>query len=303
MKILPTVDRSKARNDMKVPRPAVSVVIPHYNQHQFIERCIASVACQLGREDEIIIVDDHSYPPLSIETGNCTPCVRVVSLAQNKGPGAARNLGVKQAKHNYIAFLDADDVALSGRIITQLNVMRRNPDWVGCVGDYVYQRGGKRDVQANLQAGLTFNIRRKLIAGHIFAAGSTLMVKRQSFLEVGGYNPALRVYEDWDLLLRLVLRSKIGYSSIPLAIISASTRRAGKDDRLRILSQLDDSYSRSLSPKEYCSFQQALAYERASTYFRAKKVWRGLEALLVGFRYAPLTLSRRLMTRIFWGAP
>lgn len=289
---------------MKVQRPAVSVVIPHYNQGQLIERCVASVACQLGKEDEIIIIDDHSTPSLNIETGIWTPCVRVVALPENGGPGAARNIGVEQAKHDYIAFLDADDVALPGRIIAQLGIMRNNPDWAGCVGDYVYQRDGKRDAQAHHQAGLAFNIRRELIAGRIFAAGSTLMVKRQLFLEVDGYNPALRVYEDWDLLLRLVLRSKVGHSGIPLAIISPSTRRAGKDDRLRILSQLDDSYAgRMEEANEYRSFRQALAYERASTYFRAKETWSGLGALLTGFGYAPLTLSRRLAGRIFYGVP
>lgn len=289
---------------MKLQRPSVSVVIPHYNQGQLIERCIASVACQLGKDDEVIVIDDHSNLPLNIETGFWTPCVRVVALPENYGPGVARNIGVGQARHDYIAFLDADDVALPGRIAAQLGVMRNHPDWAGCVGDYVFQRDGKRDAQANRQVELGFNIRRELIAGRIFAAGSTLMVKRQLFLDVGGYNPALRVYEDWDLLLRLVLRSNVGHSGIPLAIISPSTRRAGKDDRLRILSQLGDSYAGSMEKAtEYRNFQQALAYERASTYFRAKELWGGLEALLIGIRFAPLTLLRRLAARLFYGLP
>ncbi len=289
---------------MKVQRPAVSVVIPHYNQGQLIERCIASVACQLGKEDEIIVIDDHSHTPLSIENDIWIPHVHVVVLPENCGPGTARNIGAGQAKHDYIVFLDADDLALPDRIPAQLSAMRSHPDWVGCVGDYVYQRDEKRDAQATHQAELTFNIRRELIAGRIFAAGSTLMVRRQLFMEMGGYNPALRVYEDWDLLLRLVLQSKVGHVGIPLAIISPSTRRAGKEDRLRILSQLDASYAgRMEKANEYRSFQQALAYERASTYFRAKEIWGGLGALLIGFKYAPLALSRRLAARIFYGVP
>ncbi|NKB78733.1 glycosyltransferase [Ochrobactrum daejeonense] len=49
-------------------RPAVSVVIPHYNQNESLERCIASVACQLEGQDEIIVVDDHSAQAPSMQT-------------------------------------------------------------------------------------------------------------------------------------------------------------------------------------------------------------------------------------------
>ncbi len=288
---------------MNVQRPAVSVVIPHHNQNDYLERSLASVACQLGEEDEILIVDDHSGQAPVVESGGWAPAVRIVVLPENRGPGVARNIGVEQARHDYVAFLDADDLALSGRITAQLRALDANPNWAGCVGDYVYQRDERHNALSSRQEKGPFDIRRKLLAGRIFAAGSTLMVKRQLFLEIGGYNPALRVYEDWDLLLRMVSRSRVGHCGMPLAIISPSTRRAGMDDRLRVLTQLDDTHARDVSGNEHRSFMQALAYERASAYFRAGWVWSGFRALLTSFGHAPLTFSRRFAARIVSGLP
>lgn len=286
-----------------VRRLAVSVVIPHYNQNQLVERCIASVACQLDEQDEIIIVDDHSSAPLTIDVDAWAPAVRIITLPKNHGPGAARNIGAEQANNQYVAFLDADDVAVGERIALQLAAFEGNSDWVGCVGGYAYQRDGQRGVRSCHQTGAAFEIREKLIEGHIFAAGSTLMVKRDLFLKIGGYNPALRVYEDWDLLLRMVFCSKVGHSGAPLAVISPSTRRAHKNERLWVLAQLHDDYAKSMNSYEYRSFRQALAYERASAYFREKNIWDGSRELLEGFWHAPLTLVRRLASRLVWGVP
>ncbi|MBB5703764.1 glycosyltransferase involved in cell wall biosynthesis [Ochrobactrum daejeonense] len=284
-------------------RPAVSVVIPHYNQNESLERCIASVACQLEGQDEIIVVDDHSAQAPSMQTEGSGPAVRIIVLPENRGPGTARNIGAQQARCDYIAFLDADDAALPDRIDTQLRVLKDHPDWAGCVGGYIYHRNDERSAQSTGKDRVAFDIRRELIAGQIFAAGSTLMLKRQLFLDAGGYNPRLRVYEDWDLLLRAVLSAGIGHCGTALAVVSPSTRRAGMDDRLRVLAQLGDTYAERMKPKERRAFMQALAYERASAYFRAGKSFNGLVAILVGFRYAPLTIMRRLWKRVVHGMP
>lgn len=288
---------------MNVKRPSVSVIIPHYNQNECLQSCIASISSQLDENDEIIIVDDSSRHVPVIVTGDWIPAVRLVELSENCGPGAVRNIGVEKAKHDYVAFLDADDIALTGRILAQLHALNSNPDWVGCVGDYIYQRGEKDNPPSVRGQNEYFNVRQSLISGRIFAAGSTLMVKRQWFLEVGGYNPALRVYEDWDLLLRMILRSTVGHCGMPLAIISPSTRRASKDDRLRALMQLSWTHAGHMPRREYRSFMQALAYERASAYFRARWIWSGLCALLTGSLYAPITLLRRITARLVSGLP
>lgn len=288
---------------MNVQRPAVSVVIPHYNQNQYLERSIASVACQLDATDEILIVDDNSSEAPTIKADAWISTVRILILPRNCGPGMARNIGVEQAQHDYIAFLDADDIALPGRITAQLRALSVNTDWAGCVGDFVYQRDEKKSSLAIHQERGFFDIRRKLLSGRIFAAGSTLMMKRQAFLNVGGYNPDLRVYEDWDLLIRMVFCSSVGHCGESIANISPSTRRSSKDDRLRALSQLEERYAGLVEAKEYRRFMQALAYERASTYFRARRIWSGFLAGFAAFWYAPLIFSRRFAARIFKGLP
>lgn len=288
---------------MKVHRQTISVVIPHYNQNQYLERTITSIASQLDKTDEILIVDDHSSQAPTFEPERWAPTVRIVVLPENCGPAIARNIGVEQAQHDYVAFLDADDIALPGRISAQLKALNANADWAGCVGDYVYQRNEKQNLPHQSRDEGFFDIRRKLLAGRIFAAGSTLMIRRSVFLEIGGYNPRLRVYEDWDLLLRVVFCSTIGHCGEPIAIISPSTRRASKDDRLQGLIRLAEIYAGNVDGKEYRSFMQALAYERASAHFRTAWFWSGLLALLIGFWYAPLIILRRLTARIIHGLP
>jgi len=288
---------------MNVKRPPVSVVIPHYNQNTSLNSSLVSVASQLGEGDEILIVDDCSKQVPVIEHGTWSPSIRIITLSENSGPGAARNIGAEQSKHDYIAFLDADDIALSGRIATQMHALNLNPDWAGCVGDYIYRRDENYNAFSSCQERGYSSIRQKLFAGRIFAAGSTLLVRRKMFLEVGGYDPALRVYEDWDLLLRMSLHSSVGHCGMPLAIISPSTRRANMEERLRVLTQLGAAYAGVMGWNEYRSFMQALAYERASAYFRVRWLWNALWSLLVGFLYAPIILLRRITARIFNGVP
>ncbi|WP_343313823.1 glycosyltransferase family 2 protein [Brucella sp. BE17] len=283
-------------------RPTVSIIIPHYNQNRLLEKCVASIAPQLTDNDEIIIVDDHSVLSPALEMEDEIKRLRIILLPENRGAASARNLGAEQARGDYIVFLDADDVALPGRIEAQLKAMHLNGDWMGCVGDYTYQRDEKR-IAASKETGEMFSIQRALFSGHIFAAGSTLMIKRKFFRDIGGYNPDFRVYEDWDLLLRAVLQSNIGHCGVLVALVSPSSRRAGKEDRLNVLSELSTRYGLRIPQRYQRRFSQALAYERASLYFRASKAWKGLGALVQGFIYAPITLSKRLFSRVVCGRP
>ena len=90
----------------------VSVVIPLYNAERFIRVCVDSVLNQTLENVEAVIVDDSS-PDNSLNLcrelyGN-NERVQIVQQPENKGPGAARNRGVLEARGEYIAFLDSDD--------------------------------------------------------------------------------------------------------------------------------------------------------------------------------------------------
>jgi glycosyltransferase involved in cell wall biosynthesis len=108
-------------------RPDVSVVIPCYNAARTIGECIASAAAQTLTNIEIIVVDDGSTDGSS-ETirAMATEDRRIIFLRQeNRGPGAARNLGISRARGRYVAFLDADDAWKPPKLAVQIAAMEK----------------------------------------------------------------------------------------------------------------------------------------------------------------------------------
>src|SRR5271170_8041344 len=86
-----------------------SAIIPTYNRRELLQRTLQSVLSQDQVEPEIIVVDDGSTDGTMEMLGTFAP--RVQTLRQtNRGPGAARNLGMTHASGDYIAFLDSDDL-------------------------------------------------------------------------------------------------------------------------------------------------------------------------------------------------
>jgi len=88
---------------------SISVIIPAYNAEKFIAEAIESVLTQTRPAKEIIVVDDASGDGTVARARACSPVVRVVENAENRGVGARRNQGVQMAQGEFVAFLDADD--------------------------------------------------------------------------------------------------------------------------------------------------------------------------------------------------
>lgn len=111
----------------------VSVVIPCYNCADTIERAVASVARQTSMPADVILVDDASTDDtlsvlyaLRAQYGRAW--VRVIALARNAGPGAARNMGWGASTQSYVAFLDADDTWHADKLGIQAAWMMQHPD-------------------------------------------------------------------------------------------------------------------------------------------------------------------------------
>src|SRR6201998_3148699 len=90
--------------------PSVRVVIPAYNSARYIGETLDSVFGQTYRDFEVLVINDGSPDTEALEAGLRPYFERIVYLKQdNRGPAAARNLGIQQARGEYIAFLDSDD--------------------------------------------------------------------------------------------------------------------------------------------------------------------------------------------------
>lgn len=104
----------------------VSVIVPVYNGADFLESAIKTVAAQGYSPLEIIIVDDGSTDETAIIAKRSGQPVRYF-YQPNRGPAAARNLGIKEAKGDVIAFLDVDDRWPADKLKVQLECLRNNP--------------------------------------------------------------------------------------------------------------------------------------------------------------------------------
>lgn len=148
--------------------PSISVIVPVYQAEKFLHRCLDSVARQTFSDWELILVDDGSTD------GSAALCdrfaagdarVRVFHRKKNQGVSEARNLGLHEAKGDYIAFLDADDCYEFHALETLWNLREQSgADAAACGLTYLFP-DGKQSVQAQLPAGVfgPEDIRKKLV--------------------------------------------------------------------------------------------------------------------------------------------
>lgn len=104
--------------------PLVSIIIPNRNYRQWLEPCLKSCVRQTYHEIEIIVVDDASEDDsCEFIQKNFGDQVKLIKMDQNKGPAAARNLGMRYVHGEFIQFLDADDFIAPKKIESQMEKM------------------------------------------------------------------------------------------------------------------------------------------------------------------------------------
>jgi glycosyltransferase involved in cell wall biosynthesis len=188
----------------------LSVVIPAYNSGRFIGDAIESALAQ-GRSDmEVLVVDDGSTDDTVEVVARYGDAVTLIRQA-NAGAAVARNTGVRAARGRYLAFLDADDVWLPGKIDAQLAHLEQHPEVSLCCtrwellhpdssGSYIVDTP-KSDRKALAEAGYSkLTYADLLLDCEVWT--STVIVRRELLHQVGGFDPALRRGQDYDFWLR-----------------------------------------------------------------------------------------------------
>ena len=123
-------------------KPKVSVIIPAYNRKLLVRRAIKSVLAQSFIDFEIIVVDDGSTDGTSLMA--FSPKVRYIRQ-NHLGAPAARNRGIREARGEYIAFLDSDDYFLPGKLEKQVAAMMKNPQAILSHTSYIRCTVGEND--------------------------------------------------------------------------------------------------------------------------------------------------------------
>lgn len=204
------------------PRAAdVTVVIPVRDRHELLVRALRSVDAQTEAAAEVIVVDDGSQTPVGELARGATP-IRVIRHRRPLGAAVARNTAIDAATTTLIAFLDSDDEWWPTKLERQLPLTPTEiPEVATVAGFWVLPRGGTRPRLRRPRA--SGSGRRRILRNCHVAAGSTLIAHRERLVSLGGFDPTLERFEDWDLLLRHTQDGTLRIAPEPLAVVHAGS--------------------------------------------------------------------------------
>ena len=285
---------------VSVVTPLISVVIPAHDAQAYLGACLASVQAQRGAFTlEVIVVDDGS--------SDSTPDIArqqpgVTCLTQpNRGPSAARNTGIAQARGELIAFLDADDLWPPGKLAAQLDVLERHPEAAVVFGDCRQFDEGGQQPQTLFEAGALGTgawgnsetvpgAYARLLEENFITTGSVVM-RRAALAELGGFAEDLRLVEDLELWLRVARRHPVAWCSQVCLLRRRHADNTSRDPEAMSLAFLDvlrrqeahqagkaavpDLDLRRLVAREYLHLAE-LALSRGLARTAFERAWRSL---------------------------
>ncbi len=194
----------------------ISVIIPTYNREKYIRSSLLSVLGQKGQGDafdmiEVIVVDDCSSDNTEEVIRNLNEG-RIIykKLDKNSGPAAARNAGAAMAKGDWIAFQDSDDKWHEDKLIKQIEYLNEHPEisMVSHPVRAIFEDGNEIITQTVSERNMV-----PYLAERNYYDTPTMLIKNESFLATGGFDPELKALEDWEFALRFADRYIIGMVS------------------------------------------------------------------------------------------
>ncbi len=202
---------------ISTPPPTVSAVIPVHNGAAYVAEAIESVLSQSHAVIECLVIDDGSTDATREVVGGFGPAVTYLGQPRG-GVSSARNRGARLARGELVAFLDHDDAWLPDKLALQIETLQRErATMVLCGVEMVDAAGTPLGDFKRLGA------RSDLVSGMLLFDGtetvscsSTGLIRRDELLAMGGFDPALAMSADWDLLLRMLLEGRVDYVDQPL---------------------------------------------------------------------------------------
>ena len=217
----------------------LSVILPTYNRAWTLKTAVDSVFDQDYSNIELLVVDDGSGDNTRELLKSYHDRLTVL-YQKNRGVSAARNLGIKKSKGEFIALLDSDDAWDKRKISCQMAFFKANPEALICQTQEIWVRNNKR---------VNPRIKHKKPSGYIFehslnlclVSPSAVMMKRELFDQTGYFDEAFTVCEDYDLWLRVS-------ADIPVFLIDKpyTIKNGGHADQLSSLHSQDKFRVKSL---------------------------------------------------------
>ena len=200
----------------------MTVLLPAYNAAPTLARALDSVVAQHVEGVEVVVVDDGSTDATAAIAEAHPAGARVVRHARNQGSSAALATALGHARHDRVAFLDADDQWLPGKLDAQLAAL--TPQTVLVATGFAFVNANGRTLwtygeEPAAREGPDFW---KALLEHSMIAKPSVLTRASAIGSAGGFDPRLAVAEDQDLWIRLALAGPVRYLAAPLLRVHAT---------------------------------------------------------------------------------
>lgn len=284
---------------MKENNLQVSVIIPTYNRAHLVGRAIESVLNQTYQNFEIIVVDDGSTDNTEEVVKNFNnKVIRYIRHKENRGGGAARNTGIKEAEGNYIAFLDDDDEWLPEKLEKQISFFDDKSSELGVVytglirvdetGEYIVKQYIRvPDIHVPEKRRWIYE---DLLLKDYVGTISTVLVKKECFEKIGLFDESLPSCQDWDICIRIAKMYQFDFIESPLIKYYRHACRITTNLEAKIKGRvmlLNKFFSEITSKRRIYSEHR---YGIGVLYCRAGNMKKGREELLRAIKLYPFKL-------------
>jgi len=298
---------TRAADSTPAGTPAVSVVIATYNRARFLPETVESVLKQSLRDFELIVVDDGSTDGTSEGLKTYGDRLRLF-YQENRGPSAARNLGVRHARGRWIAIQDSDDVCLPDQLEVLLDYAEKNPH-LGMVfanGAYLGGPEHKRDTIIPREKSSRLardGVRLVDLFEKSIVRLQAALISREAFLAIGGLDEELRICMDLDLSFRLFMRYPVAYLDRVVFLYRKHGGNIGQDQERRLVENIRiiETLVREFPQAKGALGSGRIARRTAYRYYRlAKGRWKNgdrpgaAEAIRKAASLCPFSLKYRL---------
>ena len=198
--------------------PFFSIICPIFNSGKFVDKTIHSVLAQTLQDFELILIDDGSQDNTCAVIENIIHENRSVQIrllkGLHKGPGAARNKGIKAAEGEWISFLDSDDIWEPNKLQMVFDVIDSNKEvnFICHTEEHVHLDGTKNILNYGAWYDDKISLSRQLYLRNLFST-SAVVCKKTLLLEFGLFDEYLMSTQDYELWLRLSPQIKVNFIS------------------------------------------------------------------------------------------
>lgn len=270
-------------------KKTISVIIPTFNRKDTLKAAIKSVFAQTLHPDEVIIVDCGSTDGTKEAVYNCNEPIKFLET-KTSGASAQRNIGIFNAKGSYIAFLDDDDIWHPEKLKIQMGFLDQHPE-ISMISAGNIRIGG--DIKIHRPKWIIGDLYQKLFMKS-FISTPSVMVKREVFDKVGGFNENYKRAEDYDLWLRISRYFHLAHTKTPLAWIRKSKNRLSDnkiDLRKSAIKVIQENYdSNKISPRKLNRRISGIEISLGRRYIKSGNKREGKKQFLSAIKRYPYSI-------------